>query len=427
MRRTAQPAASKPDPKEVQKKLLDELTKIHPGFRTARSVVLHRAGTQHEYAKWRTRLGMGDVATHAAIGVDFNVNAVEATDATAETATEAAATPFGAPAVVVDEMIDGNDAMMGQGFFGGTGFQFNTQVGNFLLVGSQRNTTSLFGAGLIDSIPEAVLEEAAQRRFPEFPKVTGRVARLKDGKIGRFGWKSQKASLREFVMTACAVELGLNVPEHEQSGLPHNPKYQSPGLDLNDAECNALVSFVQHLPAPMQTIPPTSREVEYVDAGKAIFTKIGCATCHAERLGEVAGIYSDLALHDLGPQLADSGSYGVFLPNSADDGSEDAIVPLARTQPTPRKKLTPAEQAEEEKKLIGAKRQEWRTAPLWGVRDSSPYLHDGRAQTLEQAIMHHDGEARESRKRFSKLTVPEQLQLVSFLKSLTAPDLLAHR
>ena len=86
----------------------------------------------------------------------------------------------------------------------------------------------------------------------------------------------------------------------------------------------------------------------------------------ARRLGDIDGIYSDLLLHDMGPALSDSGSYyGISEPDSSKDG---------------------------------VKRQEWRTPPLWGFRDSGPYLHDGRAKNLEEAVALHGGEAAKSRK-----------------------------
>ena len=69
--------------------------------------------------------------------------------------------------------------------------------------------------------------------------------------------------------------------------------------------------------------------------------------------------------------------------------------------------------------------REWRTPPLWGVRDSGPYLHDGRAETLEQAIAFHGGEATNSAKQFFMLKPDERAQVITFLKSLVAPEQLA--
>ena len=68
-----------------------------------------------------------------------------------------------------------------------------------------------------------------------------------------------------------------------------------------------------------------------------------------------------------------------------------------------------------------ATRQEWRTPPLWGFRDSGPYLHDGRAATLDQAVALHGGEGTSSARRYFMLSPEERLQLQAFLKSLVAP------
>jgi CxxC motif-containing protein (DUF1111 family) len=66
--------------------------------------------------------------------------------------------------------------------------------------------------------------------------------------------------------------------------------------------------------------------------------------------------------------------------------------------------------------------QEWRTAPLWGLKDSAPYMHDGRAATVEDAIKLHDGEGKWSRRRYELLTEREQAALLSFLDTLQAPS-----
>ena len=74
----------------------------------------------------------------------------------------------------------------------------------------------------------------------------------------------------------------------------------------------------------------------------------------------------------------------------------------------------------------GVKIQEWRTPPLWGFRDSGPYLHDGRAKILEEAVALHGGEAQKSAKRFFKLSPDERLRVQAFLRSLT-PDVVSAR
>ncbi|MCH7686787.1 MAG: c-type cytochrome [Planctomycetes bacterium] len=305
---------------------------------------------------------------------------------------------------------------------GTTEFSRRTFQQNTTITTTQRNPIALFGAGLIDSIPERVIEEAAKKKFKEFPEIQGRVCRLKDGRIGRFGWKAQKASLYDFAMTACAVELGLHVPDHPQSGLPLNPEYKPTGLDMNQTECNALVDYLKALPVPIQTMSSNKKEAEYLSEGRHLFSSTGCAACHTPQLGEVAGIYSDLLLHDIGQDMVDTGEYGVFLPSSSPDEDIEKIeLPLADAETS--EGTTPNQKVKTKTQIVGARRAEWRTPPLWGIRDSAPYLHDGRAQTLKQAIAFHGGEGKDSAIRFFSLTPQQQQQIVAFLKSLTAPGL----
>jgi CxxC motif-containing protein (DUF1111 family) len=257
-------------------------------------------------------------------------------------------------------------------------------------VRSQRNPSSVLGSGLIDALPEPVIVAAADRRFPDFPQVTGRASRIKDGALGRFGWKGQVASLNAFVRTACSVELGLEVPGHAQAGDPLDPDRHAPGLDLDDADCDSLADYVRGLSPPAEGVA----DAETVREGRATFAAVGCATCHMPDLGSARGIYSDLSLHDMGREMSDSGSY-YGLPSG----------------PAP-----PSSSAE------SATATEWRTPPLWGVRDSAPYLHDGRAETLEQAVAFHGGEAKEIADRFFGLTPGRRRQVLAFLNTLGAPS-----
>ncbi|HZN35331.1 MAG TPA: di-heme oxidoredictase family protein [Pirellulaceae bacterium] len=374
----------------------DDLAKIHPGFRTARSVVLHRASTESEYAAFRGKLnGMANFE-----GMVGNI------------AMEGRIVPAGesGPPLSVEQQSEIN-RLKAEAQFGGQQ-AFNGGAGNFTFLVSERNTIPLFGSGKIDVIPDNVLIAAAEQRFDDFPEVSGRVAKLKNGFIGRFGWKGQKARLSEFVLTACAVELGLNVPGEPQSGMPQRPEYVPQGLDLTQRECNALIAFVASLPAPQERATAHRTEAEYLDSGRKLFASVGCAACHTEKLGDVEGIYSDLLLHDMGQELSDSGNYAGFAPNATEEEElKGPVPPLAAAAAEP----------VDESKLIGATRQEWRTPPLWGLRDSAPYLHDGRADTIEQAIAKHGGEATRSVRQFIRLSADERLQLTLFLRSLQAP------
>jgi CxxC motif-containing protein (DUF1111 family) len=195
--------------------------------------------------------------------------------------------------------------------------------------------------------------------------------------------------------------------------IPQAPRYQPPGLDLTAEECAALVAYVRSLPRPVERPSSGVEEANFLGAGKAAFATIGCAGCHTPSVGKVEGIYGDLLLHDMGPEMADSGSYG----DSSDDGGDEPLVPLlADGQPS-----QPQPRPDSPQPLRGATKQEWRTPPLWGFRDSGPYLHDGRAQTLEQAVAVHGGQGAASARRFFQLSPRERLQVEAFLKSLVAP------
>ena len=180
----------------------------------------------------------------------------------------------------------------------------------------ERNPPPLFGLGLIDAIPDEVIEAAVKRRFPGSAQVKGRVSRLKDGRIGRFGWKAQTATLEEFVLSAAAGEIGLELPGRHQATDPRLPGLAATGLDMDQGECEDLVEHVRSLPAPVAIRPAKERESAQLKAGEATFKSIGCTGCHLPKLGEVEGIYSDLLLHDMGPQPGDADAYTVFVESS---------------------------------------------------------------------------------------------------------------
>jgi CxxC motif-containing protein (DUF1111 family) len=105
----------------------------------------------------------------------------------------------------------------------------------------QRNPPPLFGAGLIDALSDEAIEAAARRKSPGSAQVNGRVSRLKDGRVGRFGWKAQTATLEDFVRSAAAGEIGLEVPGRHQPADPRMPGLAATGLDMDESECAALL------------------------------------------------------------------------------------------------------------------------------------------------------------------------------------------
>jgi CxxC motif-containing protein (DUF1111 family) len=276
---------------------------------------------------------------------------------------------------------------------------------------SQRNTPALFGAGMIDRLPDSVFEELEQRQAAMTGKVRGRVPRAANGKVGRFGWRGQTESLHEFVLGACAVELGLEAPGRPQPVDPLRVRFDdsgrahSPGrgaLDITDEQCQSLTGFVAHLPPPQRMTPTDPAAAEMAARGEERFEKIGCADCHVPQVAEIAGIYSDLLLHDLGEGLEDpvpaNPAQGTAGSASYYGGADSLLVTASPEQ-----------------------RREWRTPPLWGVRDNAPYLHDGRAQTFSEAIAWHGGQAARSARDFRRLPKDEREEIIAFLNCLTAP------
>jgi len=265
---------------------------------------------------------------------------------------------------------------------------------------SQRKTPALFGAGLIDSIPDRdiIANERAQRLKWGLASSTdksapvGRVLRMADGRIGRFGWKAQTVSLKEFVRAACANELGLGNPGQAQPQPLGRQEYATVGFDLTLAQCDQLAEFINSLPQPVERTPPTAGDREQAALGKSLFHSIGCADCHVPDMGSVRGLYSDLLLHEMGQDLEGGGDY------NDRPLEEPAFKP--GTGPLP---------------------AEWRTPPLWGVARSAPYLHDGRAATLPEAIRLHGSQGKNSADRYANLPTDQQQQLIAFLKTLDTP------
>jgi CxxC motif-containing protein (DUF1111 family) len=264
------------------------------------------------------------------------------------------------------------------------------------VVVSQVNPPALFGAKLIDAIPNRILiaEEKSQRlKWGNAPTgkdelPVGRASRLPDGRIGKFGWKAQTATLSDFVQAACANELGLGNPNQAQPRPLSNPGYTPRGLDLTQEQCDQITAFVASLPQPVER-PACDPDAT---AGKKLFSTIGCADCHTPNVGSVEGIYSDLLLHRMGAEMVGAGAY------------YEVIVPVPDSDPN-----------------AGPQPSEWRTPPLWGVADSAPYMHDGRAKTLEEAIKFHGGQGKRSSQRFDQLNKEERSQVIAFLKTLRAP------
>jgi len=205
-----------------------------------------------------------------------------------------------------------------------------------------------------------------------------------EGGIGRFGWKAQTSTLREFSADALLNELGITTPDFPDEVGPGGGPVTCDAI--SDPEDDG--SGIEELAVFMQLLAPLQPgRAPGIGRGRGLFRKIGCTGCHVMmlRTGENDSralhrqrvrLFSDLLLHDMGPELADG-----------------------------------IEQGE-------AKASEFRTAPLWGAGRRGPYLHDGRAVTLEQAVLAHGGEAQTVRARFQALTAEDRAAVLAFLANL---------
>jgi CxxC motif-containing protein (DUF1111 family) len=264
------------------------------------------------------------------------------------------------------------------------------------------NSTALFGAGWIDRISGKTIRYQSMRIATAAVGgeitgnlggvVPGRPHVLPDGRVGKFGWKAQFATLEEFVAAACANELGLGNPRMEQARPMVSLAYPQVERDLTDAQFRSLVAFVDSLPRPVEAAPADPDQCRRSERGKALFREIGCAICHTPDVAGVEGVYSDFLLHRLDDRSRGGGAGGY---------RETPPVPLPEDHPLP---------------------EEWKTPPLWGVADSAPYLHDGGSPTLELAIRRHHGDAESVTAAYLKLPADDRTALIDFLKTLRAPS-----
>jgi CxxC motif-containing protein (DUF1111 family) len=261
---------------------------------------------------------------------------------------------------------------------------------------AQRQTTPLFGMGLIEAIPDTAIIAGVRANKPD--GVKGRALEVIDittgqRRIGRFGWKAQQATLLAFSADAYLNEMGItnrffpkeNAPNGNEALLAQFKRTPDPEDEIDPATgksgIDMATDFMRLLAAPARLGLTGNAAV-----GEALFAQSGCATCHTPsmRTGpnaiaaldrKTVSLYSDLLLHDMG---------------SLGDGIEQA----------------------------GAGVREMKTPPLWGLRASAPYLHDGRANTLDAAIRAHDGEAAVSRDRYVRMPQGQRQQLQDFLNTL---------
>ncbi|WP_228160524.1 di-heme oxidoreductase family protein [Marinobacter bohaiensis] len=267
------------------------------------------------------------------------------------------------------------------------------------LLTSPRVAPPMIGMGLLAAIPAADLEASADPGDQNHDGISGRINRVWDKAggdtvIGRFGWKAGAPSVFQQSMDAFAGDMGLTsslvpatdcTPQQQCESFAHGGE-----PEVSDKVARFIDFYASSLAVPVRR----NMEQPEVRQGARIFNDIGCAGCHTPRqvTGTIADRpdlshqtiwpYTDLLLHDMGPALADG--RGEFLA----DGNE------------------------------------WRTSPLWGiglakqVNPRAGFLHDGRARTLEEAVLWHGGEAAASRDGYRALDSDGRAALIRFLNSL---------
>lgn len=241
-----------------------------------------------------------------------------------------------------------------------------------------RQTPSLLGLGLIDRLPQDVILANADPEDSDGDGISGR-ANMIDGRVGRFSHKAAAPSLADFSADAMINEMGITVNSELTDFAVAADVDSVTDPELSDQDFVDLVFFTGHLAPPPRSFPEDASLRERISKGEENFNDIGCAGCHVSALvGEEGAVaaYSDFLLHD----VAHPGRLNV---------PEDNVEP-----------------------------GEFRTAPLWGLRQTAPYLHDGSAESIRDAILLHFGEAEASKTAFEALSFDEQSKLLEFLLSL---------
>jgi CxxC motif-containing protein (DUF1111 family) len=272
---------------------------------------------------------------------------------------------------------------------------------------SPRIAQSLPGMGLLEAIPESEILAHADADDKNGDGISGRanfVREERTGKLmlGRFGWKAQNPTVRDQAASALSGDIGISSPDRPDPygdctaaetacrKMPNGVQARLGDTEAPDPILDLLTAYTQSVAVPERRDEGDPQ----VLAGKAQFYKAGCADCHTPKFVTGRNVtdqqhafqliwpYSDLLLHDMGADLADGQQVGE------------------------------------------ASGREWRTAPLWAigltrvVNGREAYLHDGRARTLEEAILWHGGEAKKARDTYASLQRQDRQSLLRFLESL---------
>ena len=283
-------------------------------------------------------------------------------------------------------------------------------------IASLRAAPPMIGTGLLEAVPEADIL-ARVRSTPDADGVKGQANFVFDPesgavRLGRFGWKAAKATLRQQAAEALLLDMAVTSPVYPNRACTAGPKACAAGgrqAGISEADLQSISHYLALVAVPAQRsiasgfpkgvapIDELKVDAQQVALGSKLFQGMRCAACHtaemktgsghlfAELRDQTIRPYTDLLLHDMGPGLADKFAEGQ------------------------------------------AQGSMWRTAPLWGIgytekvlgkEGQAGYLHDGRARSLTEAILWHGGEGARARQRFEALSKAERESLLAFLKSL---------
>jgi len=296
---------------------------------------------------------------------------------------------------------------------------------------SVRSAPHLVGMGLLEAVPESTLQALADASASDPDGAVGQLQIVTDLKnpslkrVGRFGWRATTATVEQQTAAALNGDIGVttSILPTRLCGLATSGSdcraADTTQAALSDADVDLLVRYLSLLAVPparhfageqplavtattilAQTADQTNAQIQAeqtmqsrVAQGKVLFARARCTACHvpalttgsahrfAELRAQVIAPYTDLLLHDMGPDLADTFPQGK------------------------------------------ATQQQWRTAPLWGlgllqsINPNVRYLHDGRARTVEEAILWHGGQGAASRDRFKALSADDRQKVIDMVMS----------
>ena len=263
---------------------------------------------------------------------------------------------------------------------------------------SLRNSQAIYGLGYLEAVSESDILALAELQKSQ--GLNGRPNYVRDDindtmSIGRFGWKANQPTIKQQIANAFLADIGVTSSLYPEQNCPPVQKEcltekNSGKPELRHELWEPLTLWTLSLDAPA----PRDRDKPAVRRGEKLFAAAKCSLCHVPELktgqfdalpslsGRTIRPYTDMLLHDMGPELADG------RPDFKASGSD------------------------------------WRTAPLWGiglskqVNGSTSFLHDGRARNLLEAIVWHGGEASASRDSFARLSKREREDLIAFVQSL---------